>query len=412
MFALGPVRRALLALALAGFAIGTGEFVMLGLLPQAAADLSVSIPNAGWLISAYALGVVVGAPLLTAATVGHRRRLVLVVLMSVFAIGNLGSAAAPNFELALVARFLTGLPHGAFFGVGAVVAGNMVPPAKRTAAMSVMFAGLTTANIVGVPATTLLGQHTSWRLIYLIVAVIAVCAAVMMYLFVPDSPGQRGTLGVELAVFGKPQVWLTLSVATLGGGGLFATFSYITPMMTKVAGYSPTAVTLLLALFGSGMTFGNLLGARLADRALMPTLIGSLVLEAIVALSFVFGAHNKISAAVLIFLFPATALAGLPALQSRIIALAGGAPNLAAASIQAAFNVANSIGAYLGGLVIAAGFGYTAPNLVAAGLISLGLIAAISSVLLDRRNSARRPGSTADSEVEIAHVTVGQGIAT
>jgi DHA1 family inner membrane transport protein len=398
MPALGHVRRALLALALAGFAIGTGEFVMLGLLPQVAGDLSVSIPNAGWLISAYALGVVVGAPLLTAATVGHRRKLVLVSLMSVFALGNLASALAPTFELALICRFITGLPHGAFFGVGAVVAGQMVAPARRTAAMSVMFSGLTIANIVGVPLTTLLGQQTSWRLIYLIVGAIAVVAAILIAVLVPDSPGQRGTLGIELAAFAKPQVWLTLSIAMLGGGGLFATFSYITPMMTKVAGYSSSAVTLLLALFGLGMTFGNLVGARLADRALLPTLLGSLVLEMMVAATFVFGAHNQVSSAVLIFLFPAAALAGLPALQSRIISLAGGAPNLAAASIQAAFNVANSIGAYLGGVVIAAGYGYTAPNVVAAGLIGVGLVIAVVSARLDRRGSRAGQRWAAESE--------------
>jgi DHA1 family inner membrane transport protein len=385
MLSFGRIRRALLSLSLAGFAIGTGEFVMLGLLPQVAASLKVSIPQAGELISAYALGVVLGAPLLVAATMRYRRKVVLLTLLSVFAAGNLASAVAPTFDLELLARFATGLPHGAFFGVGAVVAGSLVEPARRTTAMAMMFAGLTVANIIGVPATTLLGQHTSWRLVYGIVAALALLAVVLMAIVVPDSSAESASLRSELVAFKKPQVWLALSIAMLGGGGLFASFSYITPMMTKVAGYSATDVTLLLAIFGAGMTVGNLLGARLADRSLMATLLASMAVEMVVALVFVYGAHNKLASAVLIFLFPAAALAGLPSLQSRIVSLAGGAPNLASAAIQGAFNVANSLGAYLGGVVIAAGYGYTAPNVVAAGLVAAGLCLAVASLRLDRR---------------------------
>lgn len=390
MFSFGHVRRALLALAVGGFAIGTGEFVMLGLLPQVATDLSVSIPQAGQLVAAYAIGVVVGAPLLTAVTVKGRRKRVLLWLMLAFALGNVASALAPTFELALVARLLTGLPHGAFFGVASVVAGGMVPAARKTTAMSVVFAGLTIANIVGVPATTLIGQQTSWRLVYALVGVIALLCAGLVALFVHESTGEAeaGALRRELKAFTRPQVWLTLSVAVFGGGGLFATFSYIAPMMTDVAGYAEGSVTYLLVLFGLGMTVGNLVGAKLADKALMRTLIVSLVLEALVASVFVFGAHDKIASAALIFLFPATSLAALPALQSRIISLAGGAPNLAAASIQAAFNVANSIGAYLGGVAIAQGFGYASVNWVATVLILVGVGFAVASVGLDRHQKA------------------------
>ena len=388
MFSFGHVRRALLALAVGGFAIGTGEFVMLGLLPQVATDLSVTIPEAGHLVAAYAIGVVVGAPLLTVATVRARRKRVLLLLMLVFALGNLASALAPNFELALLARFVTGLPHGAFFGAASVVAAGMVPASKKTTAMSVVFAGLTIANIVGVPATTLIGQHTSWRLVYALVGAIAVVCAVLVAVFVRDSAGGETVLRRELAAFARPQVWLTLSVAVFGGGGLFATFSYIAPMMTDVAGYAEGSITWLLVLFGLGMTFGNLVGAKLADRALMRTLLVALALETLVALVFVVGAHDKIASAVLIFLFPATSLAALPALQSRIIALAGGAPNLAAASIQAAFNIANSIGAYLGGVAIAAGYGYASTNAVAAVLVAVGIGFAVASVGLDRHQHA------------------------
>ncbi|MCW2498157.1 MFS transporter [Jatrophihabitans sp.] len=388
----GPVRRALLALAVGGFAIGTSEFLMLGLLPQVADDLSVSIPQAGQLISVYALGVVVGAPLLTAVTVRMDRRRVLIGLMSWYAVANLVTATSPNFPFALVARFATGLPHGAFFGVGSVVAGGLVHRSKSTTAMSVMFAGLTVANIVGVPVSTLLGQSTSWRLVYALVGGIAALAAISVALFVP-TVGERspaGALAAELRTFANPKVWLVLGIATLGGGGLFATFTYITPMMTKQAGYADSSMTWLLVLFGLGMTAGNLVGAPLADRFPLRTLSITLSTEIVLALVFAMSTHNEFASAVLIFLLPATALAALPALQSRVIALAGGAPNLAAASIQGAFNVANSLGAYLGGVAIDAGYGYASPNVVAAGLVTLGLLLTFWLARTDRAGRANR----------------------
>jgi MFS transporter, DHA1 family, inner membrane transport protein len=385
----GPVRRALLALAIGGFGIGTGEFVILGLLPDVATDLNVSIPAAGHLISAYALGVVVGAPLLTAASVRFSRKSVLIIFMLWFALGNVASAMAPSFDTLLLARFVTGLPHGAFFGVGSVVAGGLVAENRRTVAMSVMFSGLTVANIVGVPATTLLGQQTSWRVVFVVVAVIGALAAVSIAIFVP-SAGHESPVSLrrELTVFAQPQVWLALGIATIGGGAMFATFSYIAPMMNHLAGYSESSVTYLLVLFGLGMTVGNLVGARLADRWLMPTLYGALIAEIVIATAFIFTAHNQVTAAITIFLFPAATLMTVPALQTRIIQLADGAPNLASASIQAAFNVANSLGAWLGGLTIAAGFGYGSPNVVAAGLALLGLGLAVAS---GRRESASVP---------------------
>jgi DHA1 family inner membrane transport protein len=400
---LGPVRRALLALALAGFGIGTGEFVILGLLPNVAADLSVTIPQAGHLVSAYALGVVVGAPTLTIACVRLPRKAVLVGLLGAFVLGNLGSALAPTFDWELVARFASGLPHGAFFGVGSVAAANMVQTSRRSAAMAVMFTGLTVANIVGVPLTTLLGQQTSWRLVFGLVAVIGALAAIAVAVFVPGESTEsraeargRGTahlLRHELGAFAQPQIWLTLGVVMIGGGGLFATFSYISPMMTHLAGYAQSSVTWLLVLFGLGMTVGNIAGARLADRALVPTICGAFAAEIVVAALFILTSHSKIGAAITIFLFPAACLSALPALQTRIITLAGGAPNLAAASIQAAFNVANSLGAWLGGLTIAAGFGYDSPNVVAVGLAAVGLAIAVTSALVDRRTRVERAAS-------------------
>jgi DHA1 family inner membrane transport protein len=382
-------RRALLALAVGGFAIGTGEFVMMGLLPQVAADLSVPIPRAGQLIAAYALGVVVGAPLLTAASVRYRRKTVLMALMSWYAAGNLLSAVAPSFGLVMVGRFATGLPHGAFFGAGAVVAGSLVQESRRNSAMAMMFAGLTVANIVGVPLTTVLGQHSSWRLVYGLVGLISVIAVAAIALALPSAavPAHQGSLRAELRTFTHPEVWLVLGVAMLGGGGLFATFSYIAPMMTHITGYADSSLTWLLVLFGLGMTAGNLLGARLSDRFPTPTLLLSLTAEIVVALAFVAADHNRWTAATAVFLFPMTALAGLPTLQGRVIAIARGAPNLAAASIQAAFNIANSLGAYLGGLSIAAGFGYGSPNVVAAVLVAAGLVLAIVATRAARRRA-------------------------
>jgi DHA1 family inner membrane transport protein len=397
----GVVRRALLALAVGGFAIGTGEFVMMGLLPQVASDLSVSIPRAGELISVYALGVVVGAPLLTAISVRHRRKTVLMVLMGWFAVGNLLSAVAPTFGLVMAARFVSGLPHGAFFGAGAVVAGSLVEQKRKNSAMAVMFAGLTVANIIGVPLTTILGQHAGWRAVYAIVGVIGLLAVLAIAIAVPAdaAPVEADgvSLGRELRAFGKPEVWLVLGVAMLGGGGLFATFSYITPMMTNVTHYADSSITWLLVLFGLGMTVGNLAGARLSDRFPARTLVLSLIAEIVVATAFLALDHNRITAALAIFLFPLTALAGLPTLQGRIITLAGGAPNLAAASIQAAFNVANSLGAYLGGLAIAAGHGYGSPNLVAAILVAIGLGLALVAVRVERTRSV--PPATAGAAV-------------
>jgi MFS transporter, DHA1 family, inner membrane transport protein len=392
------VRSALLVLALGGFGIATGEFVTLGLLPQFAASLHASIPSAGHLISAYALGVVVGAPLVTAAVVRLPRKTVLVVLAVLLAAGNVASALMPGMDSLLVVRFLSGLPHGAYFGVASVVAAGMVEPRRRSSAMATVFAGLTVANIVGVPLTTLLGQHLGWRLVFVLIGALELVAALAVALVVPasDPAGAAAPrLRHELRAFRQWQVWLSLGIATIGGGAMFATFSYIAPMMTQVTGFADSTMTPLLVLFGVGMTAGNLLGARLADRALMPTVCLALTAEAVVAALFLLTVHNRVAAAVTIVLFPMTALAVLPALQSRLVGLAGGAPNLAAASIHAAFNIANSIGAWLGGLTIAAGYGYASPNAVAAGLAVLGVLVALASVQLDRTRR-RRAQAAAD----------------
>ena len=400
---LSPVRRALLSLAVAGFGIGTGEFVIFGLLPNVAEDLGVSIPQAGELISAYALGVVVGAPLLTIATVRVPRKTLLISLMIAFAVGNFLSGLAPTFDLVLLARFATGLPHGAFFGAGAVVAGGLVRPHRRSAAMAVMFTGLTVANVVGVPLTTLLGQHLGWRPIFAMVGCVGLLAAVCIAIFVPTVRDETpGDVRSEFRTFRKPQVWLALAITVFGGGGLFATFSYIAPMMIHVTGYAEQTVTWLMVIFGLGMTVGNLVGARLADRWPIGSIYLALTCEITIALSFLLTSHNKVTAVLTIFLFPATSLAMLPALQNRLISLGEGAPNLAAAAVQAAFNVANSLGAWLGGVAIAAGLGYSSPNLVAAGLCAFGLVIALAAGSLDRPSAPTEPEVSPDRPVPVS----------
>ncbi|MFD6067588.1 MFS transporter [Amycolatopsis lurida] len=383
---------ALLALAIGAFGIGTTEFVMMGVLPEAAADFGVSIPSAGYLISGYALGVVVGAPLLTAAAVRLPRKTMLLAMMGLFTLGNALFALSPNQEFGVAFRFLAGLPHGAFFGAGAVVASSLAKPGERAKAVSMMFMGLTLANVVGVPLGTLLGQKVGWRATFGVVAVIGLLAMAAIAKLVPHQgkpvePSLRG----ELGAFRRPQVWLALAIVTFGLGGVFACLSYIAPMLTDVTGYSPSDVTLLLPLAGVGMTIGNYLGGRLADKALMPSLYVSLIGLASVLAIFTFTANGKVGAAVTIFF---VGLAGFmigPMMQARIMEKAGGTPSLVSAAVQSAFNIANSIGAYLGGLVIAGGLGLVAPNWVGASLAVLGLSLAVVSGGLDRREARLAP---------------------
>lgn len=386
---LPSVNRALFALAVGGFGIGTGEFAALGVLPEIAHSNQVSIPSAGNVVSLYALGVVVGAPTLAAVAVKLPRKGLLIGLALAMALGNLLSAAAPSFGTLLAARFLAGFPHGAYFGTASVVAAGLVSVERRGTAMAMVFAGLTVANIVGVPATTLLAQHTDWRWVYVLVGGIQALAALAIAVAVPrierHPEAEPPHVMHEMRVFRKPQMWLTVAIPTIGGAGLFATFSYITPMMTHVAGYPRGDITFLLVLFGIGMTAGNLLGARFASHALMPTICGSMAAQVLIGVLFFFGAHNEVTAAILILLFPLAALSSLAAIQTRILELAGDAPNLAAASIQSAFNISNTVGAWAGGLAIAAGLGYSSPNLVAAALAACGLTIGLMSMRLDRR---------------------------
>ncbi|RCW46984.1 DHA1 family inner membrane transport protein [Halopolyspora algeriensis] len=378
---------ALLALAIAAFGIGTTEFVMMGLLPEVASALNTPISTASGYISLYALGVVVGAPVLTAAGMRVRRKTMLLSMMGLFAVGNALTALAPTHESLLAARFLAGLPHGTFFGIGAVVAASLVAHDKRARAISLMFVGLTVANIVGVPAGTLLGQQLGWRWTFGLVAVIGLVALVAVAALVPQQPKPTEvSLRGELTAFKRPQVWLAFAVVVFGFAATFSFYSYIKPLLTQVAGYTPTATTGLLALFGIGMTTGTVIGGRLADRAPMRTLYVFLTALAGTLTLFLVTADSMVLAAINVFLVGVAGFAAIPSIQARILDQAKEAPALGSASIQSTFNIANSLGAYLGGAVVAAGFGFVAPSWTGAILALIGLGFALLSGRLDHRS--------------------------
>ncbi|REK87083.1 MFS transporter [Streptomyces inhibens] len=376
---------ALLALAISAFGIGTTEFVMMGLLPNVADDLGTSVPTAGYLVSAYALGVVIGAPLLTALGSRIPRKRMLVLLMGVFTVGNLASALAPTFGLLIAGRLLAGLPHGAFFGVGAVVAARLVREGRQARAVATMFLGLTIANIIGVPAATLLGQQLGWRSTFLIVAAIGLVAMASLARLIPPLPAEeRSGLGRELRALGNRQVLLGLLTTVFGFAGIFAVYSYLASMMAEVTGFAAGSVPLVLALFGIGMTLGALAAGPLTDRALRPTLYGSLAALALVLTAFHFTAQVKWAALVTVVVIGAVGFLTTTPLQMLVMNKAQQAPTLAAASNQSAFNLANAGGAWVGGLALAAGWGWTSPTLVGAVLAALGLAVAVVAGLLDR----------------------------
>ncbi|MFF9013878.1 MFS transporter [Streptomyces sp. NPDC014870] len=376
---------ALLALAVSAFGIGTTEFVMMGLLPNVADDLGTSVPTAGHLVSAYAIGVVVGAPLLTALGSRVPRKRMLLLLMALFVVGNLASALAPGFGWLVAGRVLAGLPHGAFFGVGAVVAARLVAEGRQARAVATMFLGLTVANILGVPAATLLGQHLGWRSTFLVVTLIGLLAMAALARLVPDVPvDERQSLGREVRALGRPQVLLGLLTAVFGFAGVFAVYSYLASMTTEVMGLSESSVTLVLALFGIGMTAGALAAGPLTDRALRPTLYGSLTALALVLVAFRFTIHVPWLALVTVVVLGAVGFMTTTPLQMLVMNRAKDAPTLASASNHSAFNLANAGGAWAGGAAVAGGWGWTSPTLVGAGLAVVGLAIAAAAGLLDR----------------------------
>jgi DHA1 family inner membrane transport protein len=384
------VPRGLLALAIGAFGIGTTEFVVMGMLPQIADGLGVSVSAVGLLISAYAVGVVIGAPTLTALGVRFPPRQTLVALMVVFTVGNALSALAPTYETLVAARVLTALMHGAFFGVGAVAARSLVAPERATRAISLMITGLTLANVVGVPLGTFVAQQLSWRLVLGGVAVIGLVTIAGLLAWLPAGTGERGDLRSELSAFRRPQVWLVLTLTMVGFAALFAVYSYVSPILTELAGLSEGWVTPVLGLFGVGTTVGTLAGGRLGDRFGSSFVVVGLLLTTLTLTAFALLARTPAAAVVLLVLFGAVSFAMGPVVQNGVIEAArvrGG--SLVSAANQAAFNVANAIGAALGALVLSLGLGYTAPIWVGAGLALAGCGLALVVRRGDRREAAR-----------------------
>jgi DHA1 family inner membrane transport protein len=391
---------ALYALTAGAFGIGTTEFVIMGLLLQVAADLHVTLAAAGLLITGYALGVFVGAPLLTALTSRLHRKTALVALMVIFTVGNLASALAPNYTVLMIARVITSLAHGTFFGVGAVVATGLVAEDRKASAISIMFTGLTVATLLGVPAGAWLGHAYGWRAAFWAVTVIGVVATAIIALWVPADRGDAAPVKFfdELRNIAKLQVLLGLLMTVLGFAGVFTVFTYIQAILTTVTGFADSAVSPILLVFGGGLVVGNLLGGRLADRRLTPTLLGSLILLAVVLGTMTFALHSKPAMIAFTGLLGIAAFATVAPLQLRVLQkAAGGGQSLASSFNIAAFNLGNAIGAWLGGVVISHGPGIGAVTWIAALVTLSGLAVALVSVRWDRaqRHTGRTHGACA-----------------
>ncbi|WP_456619989.1 MULTISPECIES: MFS transporter [unclassified Bradyrhizobium] len=383
---------AVLALTAGAFGIGTTEFIVMGLLLQVAADMHVSVPVAGLLISGYALGVFVGAPVLTLATRRLPRKTVLLALMAIFTLGNAACALAPNYELLMAARVLTSLAHGTFFGVGSVVATSLVAEDKRASAISTMFIGLTVATLLGVPFGAWFGLMLGWRAAFWAVTLIGVIAFAVVAALVPGHVGNGDkpiSLAEEVAVLGRPQVLLGLAMTVFGFAGLFVVFTYIQPILTRFTGFSEAAVSPILLVFGVGLAIGNVAGGKLADRGLARALIGTLAALAIVLVGLAAVLSIKILAIALILLLGVAAFATVAPLQLRVLEAAGSSGRTLASSLNiAAFNLGNALGAWAGGITIDRGLGLSALPLVAAGITAIGLVLALWSLRLDRTQAA------------------------
>jgi DHA1 family inner membrane transport protein len=380
----------LMALAIAAFGIGTSEFIIMGLLPNLSDDFHVSIPKAGVLVTGYALSVTIGAPIVAIATARLERKLALLLLMGVFTLGNLACAVAPTYNLLFSARVLTALCHGAFFGIGSVVAANLVPRNQRAQAIALMFSGLTLANVLGVPAGTALGQAFGWRAAFWAIIPIGVIAAVAVFFLVPSQPAGTGGLFHEFRVLRKPQVLLVLAMSVLTSASLFCVFTYIAPMLEVVTLVSPHTVTLTLLLFGVGITIGNLLGGKLSDWRPMAFLIGTLLILIASLLVLHYAEPHVLPAIVTILLWGAIQFAAGAPLQSRIVDHAAAAPNLASTLNQGAFNFGNATGASLGGMMLTAGYTYRQLPLASAIVTLITLVLALVSARLDHNHRSAR----------------------
>jgi DHA1 family arabinose polymer transporter-like MFS transporter len=369
----------LLPLALGGLTIGITEFVMMGLLPDIAKDLNISIPTAGHLISAYAIGVVVGAPLLVIAGRNYPPKKMLLAMAAMLTVFNALSIVAQGYHMVLATRFLSGLPHGAFFGVGAVVASRLAVKGKEAQSVAVMFSGLTVANVVGVPLGTYIGHNYSWRYTFVVIAIIGLITLISLLAYLPKMEADKSTdIKTQLDFFKKPQAWLVIFITAIGTGGLFCWISYIAPLLTDVSGFEAENVPYILMLAGLGMVFGNLAGARIADRFSAPhTVFLTLIAMAATLTAVYFLSFNQYISLALVFLTGFMAFALVAPVQMMMIQTATGAEMIASAAIQASFNIGNALGAFLGGLPIVYGFSYASPNLVGVGMAITGALATV-----------------------------------
>ena len=381
------LKPSLLTLTIGGFVIGMTEFMMMGVLPDVSRTLSISIPSAGHLISIYALGVVIGAPLMTGSTGKYSPKKVLMGLMLMNGLFNALFAISPNYELLMISRLFAGLPHGAFFGMGAVVASKLSEPGREARTVSLMFAGLTLANIIGVPIGTYIGHNFSWRISFILIAAIAFLAAICIKKWMPSlKPASNGGFMQSVSAFKKPEPWIIISISAIGTGGLFAWISYIAPLMTEIAGFSANAITPIMIIAGVGMAVGNFMGGRLADR-FSPLKTTGFLLLAMVASLVVVGlvTQFQIPALVMTFVTGLIAFAVISPMQMLMIQAAKGSEMLASSAIQASSNMGNALGAFLGGLPLIAGFSYTSPQYVGAALAFTGFLLCVGLYTIARK---------------------------
>jgi DHA1 family arabinose polymer transporter-like MFS transporter len=381
------MKKSLISLSLGGLTIGITEFVMMGILPDVASDLKVSIPIAGYLISAYALGVVIGAPLLVIMARNYPPKKTLMALAAMLAFFNSLSIIVPNFEFFFLTRLLSGLPHGAFFGVGAVVASRLADKGKEAQAISIMFAGLTIANLIGVPIGTYIGHHLSWRYTFILIGFFGVLTFISIYFWMPNlHSNDRVSMKKQMQLFKKIEAWLVIFITAIGVGGLFCWISYIAPLLTDISGFDAGSVPYIMILAGAGMVLGNIIGGKLADtfppEKTLITLFFIMALD--LALVFFFS-YNPYISLLLVFLTGCISFTFIGSIQMLMIQIAVGAEVIASAAIQASFNIGNALGAFLGGLPLIAGFSYASPNLIG---IAMSLMGVLFTVLLVQRKKA------------------------
>lgn len=392
---------ALLAIGLGSFAIGIGEFISMGLLPEISSSLSITIPQAGHAISAYALGVVIGAPLLAILSTGRSRTRMLVILMGLYALTNTASALAPNYEAMLVLRLLSGFPHGTFFGIASLVAASLAPAHMRARAVAYVMLGLSVATLAGVPIATALGQWLGWRSAFILVGVVALASAICIVKFVPkEVPPVGGRISHELSMFTNRQVWITLGIGAIGFGGLFSIFSYVKPTLMSLAGLTEMGVPFVLALFGAGMVVGNIFGSYMADRDLLGTIKWCLVWSIAVCALFALTAEHLWLACFAVFCVGTVVVIG-PAVQIRLMDVAGKAQTMAAAMNHSAFNFANAAGAFLGGIAINEGLGYASTGWVGV-ILSAGGLAMFFWMVADARRSKAAAKKVSEKPAELS----------